>query len=425
MRLRLIPILLPAILFATTFPANTLNAQTTTSGGLTGVVTDPSHAVVPDAVVEIRDTAKGTVQSSKTDGDGVYRFFLAPSKYTLTVTHAGFRKVNRTVGVLLGPPGTVNVTLEIETGSTAIKVTADVPPLQAENGDVATTMNEKQVSEVPNPGNDLTYIAQTAPGAIMNTDTIGVSYLGNVSILGMPGTSNLFTINGMNNNNILANTNNSGVLGMMLGQNEVQEASIVSNDIRRNSALPPRLIRIGTCSDCDQIKFSSHVSLKAFCICSGKLRHCRARLRGFGIRASNIIALAVRGKLRSASDSNRIQLYLEVTTFFREGLVEMSALPRDAVSTWSNLSSKGLSEGLAELGECQPQARHHPLPVARSGFRSCRGRARRELRLPQERFLHPRFALCQAKKRLRCSGLGTTQAAALDESRRRFLAMNL
>ncbi|HYB76624.1 MAG TPA: hypothetical protein VEE85_00355, partial [Candidatus Bathyarchaeia archaeon] len=85
------------------------------------------------------------------------------------------------------------------------------------------------ISEVPNPGNDLTYIAQTAPGAIMNTDTIGISYLGNVSILGMPGTSNLFTLNGMNNNNILVNSNNSGVLGMMLGQNEVQEASIVSN----------------------------------------------------------------------------------------------------------------------------------------------------------------------------------------------------
>ena len=33
----------------------------------------------------------------------------------------------------------------------------------------------------------------------------------------------------MNNNNIQVNTNNSGVLGMMLGQNEVQEASIVSN----------------------------------------------------------------------------------------------------------------------------------------------------------------------------------------------------
>jgi hypothetical protein len=207
-----------------------LNAQTTTSGGLTGVVSDPSEAVVPDALVEIRDTAKGTVQSAKTDRDGVYRFFfLTPSRYTLTVSREKFRKTSRTVNVLLGPPGTMNVNLEIETSSTAIRVTDEAPLLQAENGDVSTTLNQKQISEVPNPGNDLTYIAQIAPGAIMNTDTIGLSYLGNVSILGMPGTSNLFTVNGMNNNNTQQNTNNSGALGMMLGQNEVQEATVVSN----------------------------------------------------------------------------------------------------------------------------------------------------------------------------------------------------
>src|SRR5260370_16886466 len=45
----------------------------------------------------------------------------------------------------------------------------------------------------------------------------------------MPGTANLFTINGMNHNNIQKNTNNGGALGMMLGQNEVQEATMVSN----------------------------------------------------------------------------------------------------------------------------------------------------------------------------------------------------
>jgi hypothetical protein len=77
-------------------------------------------------------------------------------------------------------------------------VTDEVPLLQAENGDVSTTMNRLQISEVPNPRNDLTYIAQTAPGAIMNTDTYGVGNTsGNVSILGMPGTSNLVTVNGM------------------------------------------------------------------------------------------------------------------------------------------------------------------------------------------------------------------------------------
>ena len=90
------------------------NAQTTTSGGLTGVVTDPSHAVVPGACVEVRDTAKGTVQSAKTDGDGVYRFFfLAPSRYTLTVMHSGFQEETRSVSVLLGSPGTLNISLKL------------------------------------------------------------------------------------------------------------------------------------------------------------------------------------------------------------------------------------------------------------------------------------------------------------------------
>jgi hypothetical protein len=210
--------------------ANELPAQTTTSGALTGVITDASKAVVPAAEVEITDVAKGTVQTAKTDREGAYRFyFLPPGRYTLTVSHEGFREQRHEVDVLLGPPGTRNVTLEIASGSATVNVTDELPLLQAENGDVSTTMNLLQVSQVPNPGNDLTYIAQTAPGAIMNTDTIGIPYIGNVSILGMPGSSNLFTVNGMNNNNIQLNTNNSGALGMMLGQNEVQEASIVSN----------------------------------------------------------------------------------------------------------------------------------------------------------------------------------------------------
>ena len=74
-----------------------------------------------------------------------------------------------------------------------MKVTEEAPLIHAENGDASSTMSALQIAQVPNPGNDLTYIAQTAPGAIMNTD----GGCGNFSILGMPGTSNLFTLNGM------------------------------------------------------------------------------------------------------------------------------------------------------------------------------------------------------------------------------------
>ena len=132
-----------------------VSAQTTTSGGFTGVVSDQSEAVVTNAKVEIKYIQKGNVQSTKTDRGGVYRFFfLPPSHYMLTVTHEGFRTANRRVTVFLGPPLTVNITLEIAKTSSEITVTDEAPLIQAENGDVSTTINQKQISEVPNPGND-------------------------------------------------------------------------------------------------------------------------------------------------------------------------------------------------------------------------------------------------------------------------------
>jgi hypothetical protein len=203
-----------------------LSAQTTTSGGLTGVVTDLTSAVVPDADVEISDNTKGTIQTTKTDREGVYRFsFLPPARYTLTVTRDGFRKEIRAVTVLLGPPVTVNVTLEIAKENTTVKVTGEAPLVQAENGDVSTTVNQRQINEVPNPGNDLTYIAQTAPGMVMNVEN---QFGANFSSLGMPGTSNLFTIDGLNQNDNGTNIPLVGAAFLLLGQNEIQEATVVS-----------------------------------------------------------------------------------------------------------------------------------------------------------------------------------------------------
>ena len=216
-------------IFLTTSFLNRLNAQTATSGAVTGVVTDQSGAIVPNADVEIRDVNKGTIESTKSDRDGVYRFFfLSPSRYTLTIEHDRFRKESRSVTVLLETPVTVNITLEIAEANVQLFVTAEAPLVQADNGDVSITMSQRQISELPNPGNDLTYIAQTAPGAIMNTDNaLTGGGGGNVSILGMPGTSNLFSLNGMNDN--LGHLNFTGASGMLLGQNQIQEATMTSN----------------------------------------------------------------------------------------------------------------------------------------------------------------------------------------------------
>ena len=148
-----LPIRLLAILTFVFWSIHNSCAQTTTSGGLTGVVTDASHAVVPDAVVEIKDNTKGTSQSARTDRDGVVSILLsgAGKICILTVTRGGFRKDSRTVNVLLGPPVTANVTLEITKASTTVTVIGRGSSVQSENGDFSVTMGQKQISEVPNP----------------------------------------------------------------------------------------------------------------------------------------------------------------------------------------------------------------------------------------------------------------------------------
>src|SRR4029077_13133193 len=106
-----------------------------------------------------------------------------------------------------------------------VEVTAEGGVIQTQNGNISTTFTPEQVALVPNPGNDLSYIVQTAPGAVMNTQ----AGFGNSSTFGLPATSNLFTVNGMNENDPFLNLNNSGATNLLLGQNDVQEATVVNN----------------------------------------------------------------------------------------------------------------------------------------------------------------------------------------------------
>ena len=217
------PLTLPLVLLISVplFFLSELNAQTTASGAVAGVVTDQSLAVIIEAEVEIRNDAKGMTQSTRTDREGVYRFFFVPpGAYRLTVRHTGFREVKRTVNVLLGSAVSVNITLEIAETSSEITVSDEAPLIHAENGDASATVTQHQISEVPNPGNDLTYIVQTTPGVVMNADVPNSTGM-NFSILGMPSTSYLYSIDGVDNPA-------TGVLGLMLGQNQIQEATVVS-----------------------------------------------------------------------------------------------------------------------------------------------------------------------------------------------------
>jgi len=215
---------LAVVLIALGIPAVPAFSQSATSGGAAGVVSDPSGAVVPNAKVTITNNDTKEEHSATTNAQGSYRFsFLPPGGYTLAASATGFQPQTLKIQVSVGDTANGNMALLLSTATTTVEVTA--PLTQVENGDVSTTFGEQAISLVPNPGNDLSAIPQTSPGAVMNTQ----SGFGNFSTFGLPATSNLFTIDGQNDNDPFLNLNNSGATNLLLGANEVQEATVTNN----------------------------------------------------------------------------------------------------------------------------------------------------------------------------------------------------
>jgi len=215
-----------ALLFVFTLGGSASFSQTNTTGELSGTITDPSGAPVPSTTVHLHSIDKGDNHDATTTSTGAYRFsLLLPGPYEIKVQAKGFQTVVRNVQVSLGETASADIVLSLGAESATVVVTEQEPLMQTENGNLSSTVSEKQVQNMPNPGNDLTYPAQTAPGVVMNT----AAGFGNFAVSGISGTSNLFTLNGMDDNDPYLNLNNSGASNLLLGQNEVQEVSVVTN----------------------------------------------------------------------------------------------------------------------------------------------------------------------------------------------------
>ncbi len=231
---------LAALLFGTAVPAMFVGvlltvasvpsyAQSLTTGGVSGNITDATGAVIPNATVTLTDLDNGAVQTASTNGSGEYRFsLLKPGRYMVSTTVTGFEKVERPVEVSLGNVVTASLILQLGHAVTTVEVSA-ATPLVTEDPAQITTFTQQQMELLPSGGGDLTNIAFTAPGALLNVAPPGMSGFGNFTVNGLPGTSNLFTTNGENNMDPYFNINNSGASNLTLGSNEVQEVTITTN----------------------------------------------------------------------------------------------------------------------------------------------------------------------------------------------------
>jgi hypothetical protein len=214
------------LLLGASFMAPTVFGQSLISGDIAGTVTDPSHAVVPNARVELKSLDTGSTQTAVTNVTGFYRFsLLKPGNYQVTVKQSGFSTVEVPAMVSVGQTTTTDIALTMSATSTTIEVSSVAPVVDTTSASISTGYTQQEMALLPNPGGDITNIAQTAPGAQMN-NTGGY---GNFTMNGLPATSNLFTVNGENDMDPYFNINNSGATNLTIGSNEIEEATVIAN----------------------------------------------------------------------------------------------------------------------------------------------------------------------------------------------------
>ncbi len=183
--------------------ALTMHAQSTT-GTIYGTVTDPSGAVIPGCTVKAVDTATGVAQTTVTNGSGAYTFATVdPGDYSVSTTATGFKNLTQT-GVRVAANDNVHVVFNLPVGSAAedVSVTAGVTLVDTREAQIATTIDQKQLEELPSLNRDAYSLVTTVPGV---TNISSPPLTGNLdgtsfSVNGLPANMVSFYLDGSYNN---------------------------------------------------------------------------------------------------------------------------------------------------------------------------------------------------------------------------------
>jgi len=148
-----------------------------TSGTISGTVTDPSSAMVPNATVTVISETRGTklpTVTSKGNGEFVIPN-IPPDTYTVQITDAGFKTFQRT-GVQVSPGDRValgQLALEIGTVNSTVTVSTEAARLQTESAERSATVSSEEVKNLPVLNRNFTGLTAVIPGVTSNGNRVG------------------------------------------------------------------------------------------------------------------------------------------------------------------------------------------------------------------------------------------------------------
>lgn len=176
-------------------------AAQTSRGTVSGIVTDPTGAVIPGAEVTLTNTETTVSRSTVTNDEGFYRFDAVNlGTYSVRITAPSFSPVVKT-GIVVNANQTSAIDAQLVVGDqeVTVEVTAEAgAQLQTEAPVRGGNISPRQITQLP-VGSNPVALALTLPGVSSNRGGFGV---GTFSVNGARGRSNNFLIDGTENNDI-------------------------------------------------------------------------------------------------------------------------------------------------------------------------------------------------------------------------------
>src|SRR5260370_13359816 len=139
------------LLFVFVFCAASVFAQSTNTATLTGSVTDPTQAVVPDAKITIIREDTGIRREARTGGDGEYRVvLLPPGQYDISVEKPGFlAQTKKGIELTVGQIAAISFQLAVGASSQIVEISTQVPLLDSERSQQANQLDPAPRPHLP------------------------------------------------------------------------------------------------------------------------------------------------------------------------------------------------------------------------------------------------------------------------------------
>ncbi|MGB6132864.1 MAG: carboxypeptidase-like regulatory domain-containing protein [Acidobacteriaceae bacterium] len=137
------------------------------AAALSGLVVDPTGAVIGDATVTLTNLQTAAVRTSTTNGAGAFAFAAVPAgDYTLNVSRSGFTGFNEN-GIHLNPgdaKALPDIQLKVGSTSETVSVASTVAGIPLDDGQLSSTISSSDLSRLSIVGRDATELQRILPG---------------------------------------------------------------------------------------------------------------------------------------------------------------------------------------------------------------------------------------------------------------------